>query len=110
MKFDPSYKVISGAYGYSVERTDIMAGVSHVYGLYSTKDGADQASDHLKIRLIVFRELDTAHTENGYPLPSWTSQAIAEDLARHSPALDDKDPADLVPAVMEWLQQKRTKA
>jgi hypothetical protein len=58
------------------------------------------------LRLIVFRELDTASIENGYPLPSWTAQAIAEDLARHSSALDDKDPADLVPAVREWLQQR----
>jgi hypothetical protein len=60
------------------------------------------------LRLI--RELDTAHYENGYPLPSWTAQAIAEDLARHSPALDTKDPADLVPAVREWLQGRRVGA
>jgi hypothetical protein len=60
------------------------------------------------LRLI--RELDTAHYENGHPLPSWTAQAIAEDLARHSPALDTKDPADLVPAVREWLQGRRVGA
>jgi hypothetical protein len=59
------------------------------------------------LRLIVFRDLDTASIENGYPLPYWTAQAIAEDLARHSPALDDRDPEELVPAVMEWLQQRR---
>jgi hypothetical protein len=59
------------------------------------------------LRLIVFRELDAAHYENGYPLPSWTEQAISEDLARHSPALDDRDPEELVPAVREWLQQRR---
>ncbi len=58
------------------------------------------------LRLIVFRELNTAADENGYPIASWTAQAIAEDLARHSPALDTKDPADLVPAVKEWLQQR----
>jgi hypothetical protein len=61
----------------------------------------------IALRLIVFRELDTAHDDNGYPLPSWTAEAISEDLARHSPALDDRKPADLVPAVMEWLQQRR---
>lgn len=60
------------------------------------------------LRLIVFRELDTAH--DGYPLPSWTADAIAEDLARHSPALDDRDPDELVPAVREWLQQRRVAA
>jgi hypothetical protein len=59
------------------------------------------------LRLIVFRELDTAHYESGYPLPSWSAQAIAEDLARHSSGLDDKDPADLVPAVLEWLRDWR---
>jgi hypothetical protein len=59
------------------------------------------------LRLIVFRELDTAHDENGYPLPSWTAQAIAEDLAHHSPALDGREPPDLVPAVMEWLRERR---
>jgi hypothetical protein len=61
------------------------------------------------LRLIVFRELDTAHYESGYPLPSWTAQAIAEDLARHWPDLADKDPADLVPAVNEWLRERRTR-
>jgi hypothetical protein len=35
------------------------------------------------------------------------ARASAEDLARHSPALDDKDPTDLVPAVREWLQSRR---
>jgi hypothetical protein len=59
--------------------------------------------------LIVFRELDTAHNENGYPLPSWTAQAIAEDLARHSPALDHREPEELAPAVREWLQNRRSK-
>lgn len=59
---------------------------------------------------IVFRALDTAADENGYPLPSWTAEAIAEDLARHSPALDTKAPADLVPAVQEWLWQRRIKS
>jgi hypothetical protein len=58
---------------------------------------------------MVFRELDTAHDENGYPLPSWTAQAIAEDLARHSPALDDRDPEELVPAVQEWLQTRKVR-
>jgi hypothetical protein len=59
------------------------------------------------LRLIVFRELDTLNNECGYPLPSWTAQAIADDLARHSSGLDDKDPADLVPAVLEWLKERR---
>jgi hypothetical protein len=59
------------------------------------------------LRLIVFRELDTLNNECGYPLPSWTVQAIAEDLVRHSPALDKMDPADLVPAVNEWLRERR---
>ena len=59
------------------------------------------------LRLIVFRELDTASIENGYPLPSWTAQAIAKDLARHSPALDDRNPDDLVPHVREWCSAGR---
>ena len=62
------------------------------------------------LRLIVFRELDTATLENGYPLKSWTAEDIAEDLARHSPALDDRDPSDLVPAVQEWLHQRMRSA
>ena len=66
-----------------------------------------QGIEMTPLRLVVFRELDTAHNENGYPLPSWTAQAIAEDLARHSPALDDKDAEELVPAVQEWLQNRR---
>jgi hypothetical protein len=32
---------------------------------------------------------------------------IAEDLARHSPALDDRNPDELVPHVNDWLQHKR---
>ena len=56
------------------------------------------------LRDIVFHELDTAVDENGYQLDSITAEAIADDLARYSPALDSRDPVELAPAVEEWLQ------
>jgi hypothetical protein len=52
------------------------------------------------LRDIVHREL-AAGVENGYPLDTWTAEAIADDLARCSPALDDRDPEALVPHVKE---------
>jgi hypothetical protein len=42
------------------------------------------------LRDIVHRELGTAADENGYPLDTWTADALADDLARCSPALDDR--------------------
>ncbi|HEX7883550.1 MAG TPA: hypothetical protein VF499_12515 [Afipia sp.] len=65
--------------------------------------------NRLKIALrdTVFRELDTAAGENGYQLHMWTAEAIADDLSRCSTAVDDREPAELVPAVREWLQQRR---
>ena len=56
------------------------------------------------LRDTVHRELDTAANENGYQLDSMTPEAIADDLTRYSPALDSRDPVELVPAVEEWLQ------
>ena len=58
------------------------------------------------LRDIVHAELAAA-LENGYPLDTWTADAIADDLARYSPALDDRDPAELVPYVKDWLQSRR---
>jgi hypothetical protein len=58
------------------------------------------------IRAIVFRELAAA-IENGYPVDRWSARDAADNLARYSPALDDRDPEELVPAVNEWLQSRR---
>lgn len=58
------------------------------------------------VREIVFRELSAA-VDNGYRVDLWTARYAADNLARYSPALDDRDPDELVPHVREWLRQRR---
>jgi hypothetical protein len=59
------------------------------------------------LRDIVFRELDAAVDERGYRwLCASTPEYVAFHLIRYS-GLDDRYPEELVPAVQEWLQQRR---
>ena len=53
------------------------------------------------LRLSVFRELDTK---------KWCgarAQGIANNLARYSSELGDRDPEELLPHVREWLEARK---
>jgi hypothetical protein len=104
--FAPSYGTRKTPIGIYVDRIDTMAGLVATYGPFADYAAADDCARVHLLRDDVFREMDRFAAEHMYETSAgWTAEEIADDIphADRSPALDGRDPADLVPFVKEWL-------
>jgi hypothetical protein len=61
------------------------------------------------LRAIVFENLAAA-AENGHQFVGMTAEEIADDMNRYCADVEQFAPSDLVPHIVEWLQQKTGRA